>query len=104
MFDRVQYRGKHKPGTYKVSFQVELDKDGQLKVLLLETSSGIPELDCKTEQAIRQSAPFGPEIYRRFRLYSSMVFRKPERTAPAPTLPDPVREPEPVQTDPEPTE
>jgi hypothetical protein len=69
---RVQFSWPHAAnGTYKVGYQVELDEKGAIVKMKKKTASGLPVLDAAVETAIRESAPFGPEINRRFALDTS---------------------------------
>ena len=69
---RVQFEWSHTGDrTYKVEYGVELDEHGAIAKLTRKTSSGLPVLDRYVEEAIRASAPFGPQIRRRFGLFYS---------------------------------
>ncbi len=63
---RVQFKAPAgPPRSYKVEFEMELDDNGAILRLTKKAASGLPELDEKTEDAIRESAPFGAQISRR---------------------------------------
>lgn len=69
---RVQFEWAHTADrAYKVEFTVELDEHGAIAKLTKKTASGLPVLDRYVEEAIRASAPFGPQIRRRFGLFYS---------------------------------
>ncbi len=104
IFDRVDYKASPdvKAGSYKVPFQVDLDERGAIQRISLKTPSGLPDLDRKAEQAIRDSAPFGNEIQRNFGLVLTMTFFEREKKAPSPPPPEPAQ-PAPAQVAPEPS-
>lgn len=67
--DRIQFEWAHVHNQlYTVDFTVELDEHGAIRRLTKKTGSGLPVLDRHVEEAIRESAPFKPEISRSFGL------------------------------------
>jgi hypothetical protein len=76
---RVQFKWQQADyGSYRVEFEIDLDERGGIAKLVRTSSSGLPLLDQRTEEAIRASAPFGPEIKRRIGLFYSWTRRPPE--------------------------
>lgn len=92
--DRIQFEWAHVHNQlYTVDFTVELDEHGAIRRLTKKTGSGLPVLDRHVEEAIRESAPFKPEISRSFGLTYQWGIkggkREPvsKREAPEPTAP-----------------
>jgi hypothetical protein len=86
---RIQFRWPHAAhGSYKVDFMIELDAKGNIARLTKRKASGLPELDAEFEKALRASAPFGPQIRRRFGLNYEWrhgpAKKVPAEAAPAP--------------------
>ena len=80
--ERIDFRPRYvKPGTYKVEFMIKLDKHGAIDKIRTKTPSGLPLLDAKTEEAIRASAPFSPQVTRRFGMFFEQRFKERKESA-----------------------
>ena len=83
--DRIDFHGPHaRPGSYTNDVLVDLDASGAIASVRTKTASGLPLLDQKVEEAIRASAPFGPEIRRKFGLHFKWTKKPPKERAAAP--------------------